>query len=111
MRMLHYFSFAVVEINQGAKFYHHVLAEIGSVWVFADLRLGQEGQAIGYGLALDGDKFCIKKALLSSATSGHGFHLAFAALNRMAVHEFHKQALLHEGQRQRKPGPSPRLRV
>jgi catechol 2,3-dioxygenase-like lactoylglutathione lyase family enzyme len=107
MHMLHHVSFAVVDINQAAKFYDHVLAELGYVRVFEDLRPGEEGQAVGYGLAGHGDKFCIKQAVVSSATSGHGFHLAFAAPNRRAVHEFHKQALLHGGQDNGSPGPRP----
>ena len=107
MHMLHHISFAVTDIERAAKFYDHALSALGYVRVFEDLRPGGEDQAIGYGLEGEGDKFCIKQAGASSASAGHGFHLAFAAPNRNSVHEFHEQALLHGGKDNGGPGPRP----
>lgn len=107
MHMLHHISFAVVDLERSARFYDSVFAPLGYVRVFEDVRPGEDGQAIGYGLAGQGDKFCIKQASVSSATAGHGFHLAFAAPSREAVHAFHRAALMHGGRDNGGPGPRP----
>jgi catechol 2,3-dioxygenase-like lactoylglutathione lyase family enzyme len=107
MHMLHHVSFAVVEIERAANFYDKTLAALGYVRVFEDLRPGEDGQAVGYGLENQDDKFCIKQACSSSASAGPGFHLAFAAPSRAAVHEFHEQALLNGGRDNGRPGPRP----
>ena len=107
MHMLHHISFAVADIERAARFYDHALKDLGYVRVFEDLRPGEEGQAVGYGLEGEDDKFCIKQARTSSAAAGHGFHLAFAAPNRESVHKFHQQALLHGGKDHGGPGPRP----
>jgi catechol 2,3-dioxygenase-like lactoylglutathione lyase family enzyme len=107
MHMIHHLSFAVTNLERAASFYDHVLAVLGYVRVFEDLRPGEEGQAIGYGLEGEGDNFCIKQATQSSGSQGHGFHLAFAAPTRVSVHEFHKQALLHGGKDNGGPGLRP----
>lgn len=105
--MLHHISFAVTDIERAASFYDPTLAALGYVRVFEDLRPGESGQAIGYGLEGQGDGFCIKQASASSASPGHGFHLAFAAPSRRSVHEFHQHALQHGGQDNGGPGPRP----
>lgn len=107
MHMLHHLSFAVTDIERSAKFYDATLATLGYVRVFEDLQPGDEDQAVGYGLAGEGDKFCIKQARTSSASAGHGFHLAFAAPSRAAIHRFHEAALLHGGQDNGGPGARP----
>jgi catechol 2,3-dioxygenase-like lactoylglutathione lyase family enzyme len=107
MHMLHHISLAVTNIERAAAFYDKTLLALGYVRVFEDLRPGEEGQAVGYGLRGQGDKFCIKQAVVSSASAGYGFHLAFTAPNRDSVHEFHKQALLHGGRDNGEPGPRP----
>lgn len=105
--MLHHLSFGVVDIDRAAAFYDHVLGALGYVRVFEDLCPGDDGQAVGYGVAGQGDKFCIKQSERSSAVDGYGFHLAFAAPDRAAVHEFHRLALLHGGRDNGAPGPRP----
>lgn len=107
MRMLHHLSFGVTDIERAAAFYDAALATLGYVRVFEDLRPGQQGQAVGYGLPGQGDQFCIKQAALSSATAGHGMHLAFAAPDIAAVHAFHAAALAHGGRDNGAPGPRP----
>ena len=104
MHMLHHVSLAVTDIERAASFYDHALAALGYVRVFEDLRPGEQGQAVGYGLPGQGDKFCIKQAAVSSASAGPGFHLAFAAPNREAVHEFHARALQRGGEDNGSPG-------
>ncbi len=107
MHMLHHISFAVTDIVRAATFYDHTLGALGYVRVFEDLCPGEEDQAVGYGREGEDDKFCIKQAPESSAAKGHGFHLAFAAPNRSAVHEFHAQAMQHGGTDNGGPGPRP----
>jgi catechol 2,3-dioxygenase-like lactoylglutathione lyase family enzyme len=107
MHMLHHISFGVTDIERAANFYDHALAALGYVRVFEDLRPGEDGQAVGYGLEGEGDKFCIKQSSTTSAAAGHGFHMAFAAPSQGAVHAFHEQALLHGGKDNGSPGPRP----
>lgn len=106
MHMLHHVSLPVSDIERAASFYDLALAALGYVRVFEDLRPGEQGQAVGYGLPGQGDKFCIKQAP-SPVSTGPGFHLAFAAPNRQAVHDFHAQALLQGGRDNGGPGPRP----
>ena len=107
MHMLHHISFAVTDIERAAKFYDATLGALGYVRVFEDLCPGDNDQAVGYGNAGEGDKFCIKSASTSSASPGHGFHMAFAAPNQSAVQDFYAQALLHGGSDNGAPGPRP----
>jgi catechol 2,3-dioxygenase-like lactoylglutathione lyase family enzyme len=106
MHMLHHVSLPVSNIERAASFYDHALAALGYVRVFEDLRPGEQGQAVGYGLPGQDDKFCIKQAP-SAVGAGPGFHLAFAAPTRQAVHDFHAHALLRGGQDNGAPGPRP----
>lgn len=107
MHMLHHLSFAVTDIERAAAFYDAALSALGYVRVFEDLRPGGTGQAVGYGLPGQDDKFCIKQAAASSASAGQGMHLAFAAPDRQSIHEFHAQALAHGGHDNGAPGPRP----
>jgi catechol 2,3-dioxygenase-like lactoylglutathione lyase family enzyme len=105
--LLHHLSLAVTDIERAASFYDPVLGALGYVRVFEDLRPGEPGQAVGYGLPGQGDAFCIKLGPVSSACAGYGFHLAFAAPDRQAVQRFHDMALRHGGQDNGCPGPRP----
>lgn len=107
MHMIHHISFAVTDIERAATFYDQVLGALGYVRVFEDLCPGDEDQAVGYGREGEGDKFCIKQASASSATSGHGFHLAFASPSREAVDDFHQMALMYGGKDNGGPGLRP----
>ncbi len=107
MHMLHHISLAVTDIERAAGFYDPALATLGYTRVFEDLRPGEQGQAVGYGLPGQDDKLCLKQAAASSATPGQGFHLAFAAPSRQAVDEFHAAALRHGGQNHGAPGLRP----
>jgi len=105
--MLHHGSFGVTDIERATAFYDAVLGTLGYVRVFEDLRPGGMGQAVGYGLPGQDDKFCIKQATASSASAVPGFHLAFAAPSAEAVQAFHTQALKHGGRDNGPPGPRP----
>ena len=107
MHMLHHISFAVTDIERSIRFYDETLRTLGYVRVFEDLRPGEGGQAVGYGLPGEGDNFCIKLAGTASATKGHGFHLAFSAPSRDSVHKFYEAALLHGGEDNGGPGARP----
>ena len=91
--MLHHISIGVSEIVRAGNFYDAVLAPLGYLRVFEDLRPGERHQAIGYGTEPDKDKFAIKERFADELAPGPGFHLAFAAPSREAVNEWHKRGL------------------
>lgn len=90
--MLHHLSFAVRDLARSAAFYDAVFRPLGYVRVWAD------DTAVGYGYAGGGDKFAIKLRTENQGIPGDGFHAAFAAPSREAVHEFYEAAMAHGGQ-------------
>jgi catechol 2,3-dioxygenase-like lactoylglutathione lyase family enzyme len=106
--MLHHISFAVADLERSAKFYDAALQVLGYVRVWADVRPGQENQAIGYGRTGGGDRFAIKLAPAMKSAFGPGFHLAFAAASRQMVDDFHRAALAAGGLDNGSPGLRPR---
>lgn len=103
--MLHHLSFGVADIERARVFYDAVLAPLGYVRVWSDLRPGEAGQAVGYGSPGGGDKLALKLRPEGHRPPGPGFHLAFAAPDRAAVDRFHAEALLHGGRDNGAPGP------
>jgi|SRR5579871_5908905 len=99
--MLHHLSFAVVDLSRSAAFYDAALARLGYVRVWAD------STAVGYGHPGGGDKFAIRLRSAEIAIPGEGFHLAFAAPNREAVHSFYQAALQYGGRDNGSPGLCP----
>lgn len=98
--MLHHISFAVSDLQAAGAFYDAILGALGYRRVFED------ESAIGYGVEDGNDKFCIKlrpKCVPPSL----GFHLAFAAPNRLAVDEFHRGGVAAGGQDNGAPGLRP----
>ena len=95
--MLHHASFGVADIEKAARFYDAALGALGYIRVWEDLRPGEAGQAVGYGLPGGGDKLAIKAVEAGQVAPGAGFHLAFAAPDRQSVIEFHAAALAHGG--------------
>jgi catechol 2,3-dioxygenase-like lactoylglutathione lyase family enzyme len=59
--MLHHLSLGALDIDRAARFYDAVLAPLGYVRVWSDLRPGEDEQAVGYGPPGSGDKLCIKQ--------------------------------------------------
>jgi catechol 2,3-dioxygenase-like lactoylglutathione lyase family enzyme len=106
MHMLHHVSLGVSNIEASARFYDEALAALGYVRVWSDLRPGEQGQAVGYGSAGSDDKLAIKQSS-NVAPSAHGFHLAFSASEREAVHRFYEAALRNGGRDNGAPGPRP----
>lgn len=102
--MLHHLSFGVANIEQAAAFYDAVLAPLGYVRVWSDLRPGEANQAVGYGVAGGGDGLALKHRPDGQRPPGPGFHVAFAAPSRAAVDEFHLMALQHGGRDNGGPG-------
>ena len=105
--MFHHVSLGVRNIDTSIRFYDAVLSALGYVRVWSDLRPGQEGQAVGYGLPGKGDKLALKQKVSQQTAPGHGFHLAFSAPSRGAVHRFHEAALQHGGADNGAPGLRP----
>ena len=102
--MLHHLSFGVADIERASAFYDAVLAPLGYVRVWSDLRPGEAGQAVGYGLPGGGDKLALKHRPDGQRPPGPGFHLAFAAPDRAAVDRFHEAALRSGGRDNGAPG-------
>ncbi len=95
--MLHHISLGFVSIERAAEFYDRALAPLGYGRVWSDLRPGQEGQAVGYGLPGGADELAIKQIPEGSTGPVPGLHVAFAAETRAAVTAFHAAALLAGG--------------
>ncbi|MEC5397351.1 VOC family protein [Uliginosibacterium sp. H1] len=106
MTMLHHISLGVRDIEVAARFYDAALAALGYVRVWSDIRPGEQNQAVGYGAPGSGDKLAIKQRD-DAVPPGPGFHLAFAAPSREAVHAFHEAALRNGGHDNGAPGPRP----
>jgi len=106
--MLHHLSFGVSNLAASARFYDAVLGALGYVRVWSDLASAPEHCAIGYGPPGGGDKLALKQRPGTERLApGPGFHLAFAAPSRDAVHRFHEAALRHGGRDNGVPGPRP----
>jgi catechol 2,3-dioxygenase-like lactoylglutathione lyase family enzyme len=107
MHLLHHLSFGVADLRRSAAFYDAALGALGFVRVWGDCEGGGDDQAVGYGRAGGGDKFAIKQRTGSLIVPPTGFHLAFAAADRGAVHRFHAAAMAHRGRDNGAPGPRP----
>lgn len=105
--MLHHLSLGVRDLEAAARFYDAVLAPLGYGRVWSDLRPGQPGQAVGYGVPGGGDRLALKQHDATPLAAGPGFHLAFAAPSRAAVDRFHAAALQHGGRDNGAPGLRP----
>jgi len=95
--MLHHVSIGVIDLQRSGAFYDAAMGALGHVRVWVD------ETAIGWGEPGGGDKLAIK--LRSGAHApGAGFHLAFTAPSREAVHAFHAAALANGGRDNGAPG-------
>lgn len=104
--MLHHISIGAQDIEKAARFYDAALAPLGYVRVWTDLRPGERGQAVGYGVPGSGDKFAIKQ--VEQPIPGiPGFHVAFSAPSRAAVVAFHSAALASGGSDNGQPALRP----
>jgi len=102
--MLHHVSFGVADIERAYAFYDAVLAPLGYVRAWSDLRPGEAGQGVGYGVPGGGDKLALKLMPGPHRPPGPGFHLALAAPSRASVDGFHCEALRHGGRDNGEPG-------
>lgn len=102
--MLHHLSLGVADIDRAVVFYDAVLASLGYVRVWSDLRPGETNQAVGYGIPGGGDGLALKHRPEGQRPPGPGFHVAFAAPDREAVDAFHLLALQHGGRDNGAPG-------
>ena len=104
--MLHHVSIGATDMDKAARFYDAVLATLGYVRVWADLRPGEQGQAIGYGRPGSGDELAVKQ-VDQPIPAIPGFHLAFSAPSQAAVAAFHAAAVAHGGSDNGPPGNRP----
>lgn len=105
--MLHHLSIGAVDIERATRFYDAALAPLGFARVWSDLRPGQVGQAVGYGLPGEGDRFAVKQVVSLPPGGSPGMHVAFAAVTREAVAAFHAAALAAGGRDDGAPGLRP----
>jgi catechol 2,3-dioxygenase-like lactoylglutathione lyase family enzyme len=96
--LLHHVSFGVSNLEAMAAFYDAVLAPLGQVRVWDGPR------SVGYGLPGQGDKLLLNLRDGGPHAPGQGFHLAFSAVSRQAVDQFHAAALAHGGRDNGAPG-------
>ena len=104
MHMLHHLSLGVSDVELSAVFYDKVLAPLGYVRVWSDIRPGEQGQAVGYGQPGGGDKLALKQVSVAVGAPYPGFHAAFAAPSRESVAAFHAAALAAGGKDNGAPG-------
>jgi catechol 2,3-dioxygenase-like lactoylglutathione lyase family enzyme len=98
--MLHHISLGVRDLALSCAFYDAALGALGFRRVFEDRT------AVGYGLVDGQDLLCLKLRTDAMAP-GPGFHLAFSAPSRAAVHQFHEAALRVGGADNGAPGLRP----
>jgi catechol 2,3-dioxygenase-like lactoylglutathione lyase family enzyme len=91
--MLDHLSIGATRIEDSARFYDAVLAPLGYVRAWSDLRPGEHGQAVGYGYPRGDDKFCIKQVAPGGPFASPGFHIAFAADSQGQVEAFYRAAM------------------
>jgi len=96
--LLHHISFGVTDLHRSMRFYDAVLTCLGYQRVWTDFADDDPDAAVGYGQAGGGDKFALKLRAGQQVIAGAGFHLAFAAPNRLAVDAFYAAALANGGQ-------------
>lgn len=101
--MLSHVSLGVSDLQRSIRFYDAILAALG--WV----RVWKTETGAGYGSPGGNDKLAIFQVPLSGhpLAAGRGFHIAFTAPDREAVHAFHAAAMEQGGADDGKPGPRP----
>lgn len=102
--MIHHISLGVIDVERAAEFYDTVMAALGYARVWTDLRPGQGGQAVGYGLQQGQDRLAVKQVAKDIVVTVPGFHVAFEATSREAVRAFHAAALAAGGTDNGRPG-------
>lgn len=102
--MLHHLSLGVADLARSVAFYDRALAPLGFVRVWSDLRPGERGQAVGYGVSGGGDELALKHVDDGPVGESRGFHVALAAPSREAVARFHAAALAAGGRDNGAPG-------
>lgn len=100
--MLGHISFSVSDLARTTASYDAAMAALGYVRVFTGPK------SVGYGLpGTADDKLLLILAPQSVILPGPGFHLAFDAPSREAVHRFHEAALQFGGVDNGVPGLRP----
>ena len=104
---LHHLSLGITDLDRSARFYDAALAPLGLERVWSDIRPGEAGQAVGYGVRGGADVLALKHRPGAAVASGAGFHVAFAAPSRSAVDRFHAESIAHGGRSDGAPGLRP----
>lgn len=102
--MLDHISLGVTSIERAVEFYDAALRPLGYVRVWSDLRPGEQGQAVGYGLPGGEDELALKQVSRAGPVTTPGSHVALEAPSHQAVAEFYAAALLAGGTDNGPPG-------
>ena len=98
--MIHHVSVGTNDIKRARTFYDAVLKLVGLRLLSAD----DESADYGVGAVL----FSVETPVNARAAApGNGVHIAFEAIDRKAVREFHRIGLKHGGADDGKPGLRP----
>jgi catechol 2,3-dioxygenase-like lactoylglutathione lyase family enzyme len=71
--MLDHISLGVTSIERAIEFYDATLRPLGYVRVWSDLRPGEQGEAVGYGLPGGEDELALKRVSRAGPVSTPGF--------------------------------------
>jgi catechol 2,3-dioxygenase-like lactoylglutathione lyase family enzyme len=99
--LIDHITIGVTDLDRSRAFYDHALAPLGIVRLYAD---GENYS--GYGEGRKAYFWIGRRAQVAT-----GSHIAFAALDRAAVHAFHQAALTAGGRDNGAPGLRPQYRA
>jgi catechol 2,3-dioxygenase-like lactoylglutathione lyase family enzyme len=99
--VIRHVSVGVTDLQRALAFYDAALVPLGY------RRLSTGPISAGWGTP-DGTVPFVVKLQARAPASGPGFHVAFAAPDRQAVHDFHAAAVAQGGYDDGAPGPRPR---
>ena len=99
--ILHHVSVGVSDVKRAGKFYDAVLGALGYAryWEIMPYAIAYGEDGFDFWVQLPHDQ--------KPASAGNGYHVAFNAKTKKAVHAFHAAALANGGTDDGKPGPRP----
>lgn len=99
--ILHHVSVGVSDVTRAGRFYDAVLASLGYTryWEIMPYAIAYGEDGFDFWVQLPHDR--------KPASAGNGYHIAFNAKTKNAVHRFYEAALANGGSGDGAPGPRP----